>query len=67
MVVPVLMMSCQVSEKWKMGPVTAQIIMMEKAIKKAVGLPVILVTLVEKESKKRLKPFLCLLRIRLVL
>jgi hypothetical protein len=26
-----------------------------------------LVTLVEKESKKRLKPFLCLLRIRLVL
>ena len=38
-VVPVLMMSCQVSEKWNIGPVMAQTIIMNAANKKVIGRP----------------------------
>ena len=40
MVVPVLMTSCQVSEKPKIGPVTAQTITADSAKMKASGRPV---------------------------
>lgn len=39
MVVPVLMISCYVSEKWKNGPLTAQAKMTTKQIAKALGRP----------------------------
>src|SRR5581483_6234697 len=39
MVVPVLIISCQVFENWNAGPVTAQIIMMRIAMVKAHALP----------------------------
>src|SRR5688572_2357339 len=39
MVVPVLMTSCQVSEKWNTGPVTAQMTSTAAAMMKAHGLP----------------------------
>jgi len=39
MVVPVLMTSCQVSEKWNSGPVSAQATMTSTAMKKIVGRP----------------------------
>ena len=39
MVVPVLIMSCQVSEKWKVGPVTPQTTMMRMARAKTQALP----------------------------
>jgi len=48
-VVPVLITSCQVSEKWKKTPAAA-------AIEKAAGLPVAFVTTVEKWSNT-LDPF----------
>ena len=39
MVVPVLITSCQVFENPKNGPVTAQMIIKQKAITEAAGLP----------------------------
>ena len=39
MVVAVLITSCQVSEKWNIGPVAAQATMLTKASKKAQGEP----------------------------
>ena len=51
-VVPVLITSCQVSEKPKIGPVTAQSITSDKAEIKAAELPVQLVILSAKDSKK---------------
>ena len=44
MVVPVLMISCQVSEKWKTGPVIAQAMIRTAAMAKAGVLPVQRVT-----------------------
>src|SRR2546428_10158554 len=41
MVVPVLMTSCQVSLKWKMGPVAAHSTIMATAITNAVGWPAV--------------------------
>src|SRR5437762_589714 len=52
MVVPVLMTSCQVSEKPKNGPVTAQTTTVSKASKKAMVLPVQIVAQREKRSKR---------------
>ena len=39
MVVAVLITSCQVSEKWKIGPKTAQITIASRAIRKAHEVP----------------------------
>lgn len=50
-VVPVLMMSCHVSEKPKSGPVMAQITIMLNAIVNAAGEPVARVTALENFSK----------------
>src|SRR5437764_987511 len=50
MVVPVLMMSCHVSEKWKVGPVKAQTMMIRIAPPKAQALPR---TLEELRAKTR--------------
>lgn len=55
MVVPVLMTSCQVSEKWKTGPVIAQTIMTKNASMKAKGEPVAFVTVVENLSNFAVK------------
>ena len=38
-VVPVLMISCQVSEKLKIGPVTAQTMIVAAAIRNTIGRP----------------------------
>lgn len=51
MVVPVLMTSCQVSEKLKKGPVSAQARTIQKAHKKAVVLPAALLTQLANRSK----------------
>src|SRR5262245_30863092 len=51
MVVPVLITSCQVSEKWKSGPVAAQITTTASATMKAQVLPVQRMTRSEKRSK----------------
>ena len=45
---PVLMTNCQVSEKWKTGPVTPQTITITMAVINAYALPVALVTADEK-------------------
>jgi len=52
MVVPVFITNCHVSEKLKIGPVMPQIRITKKAIIKAQGVPVALVTIVEKLLKK---------------
>lgn len=39
MVVPVLMMSCQVSESWNIGPMEAHTTMMRRAVMNAQALP----------------------------
>ena len=39
MVVLVLMTNCHVSEKWKIGPVVAQMMIIDRASKKAQGEP----------------------------
>lgn len=44
MVVPVLITNCQVSEYWKIGPVTSQTTMVRRAIIKAAVLPEAIVT-----------------------
>ena len=51
MVVPVLITSCQVSEKLKIGPAISHAIMTQKAMIKADVLPVALVTAEEIFSK----------------
>ncbi len=51
MVVPVLMINCQVSEKSKSGPVMAHAKIMANAAKKAKELPVMMVTVLAKRSK----------------
>ena len=51
MVVPVLMTSCQFSEKPKSGPVTAQATITSSAAQKAVGDPAQRVTPEAKRSK----------------
>jgi len=48
-VVPVLITSCQVSEKSKSGPDTAQMTMMKKAMIEAAGLPANRVTRADVE------------------
>src|SRR5687768_9714823 len=50
MVVPVLITSCQVSEKLKIGPVIAQTIINSMAVRKAMGVPVALVILLDAPS-----------------
>src|SRR3954466_8443916 len=52
MVVPVLMINCQVSEYLKIGPVTSQTNIVHTAIIKAAELPVALVAQLEKRSNK---------------
>ena len=54
-VVPVLMISCQVSEKWKIGPVIAQVIMTNNEMMKAVEVPTALVMPEEIFSNLTLK------------
>src|SRR4051812_49292774 len=51
MVVPVLMTSCHVSENLNMGPVIPHTTITNIAEINAIGLPVALVTLLEKASK----------------
>ena len=51
MVVPVLMTSCQVSEKPNIGPLTSQAMMVKKASTKEVVLPQARVAAEEKRSK----------------
>lgn len=53
MVVPVLMMSCQVSVKPKIGPVAAYTITIITAPMNVAGQPVRCVIFVEKRLKKR--------------
>ena len=58
MVVPVLMISCQVSEKPKIGPVRAQTIMISTAIEKLQAVPSafeVLRATVAKASRTRQK------------
>jgi hypothetical protein len=50
MVVPVLITSCQVSEKLNMGPRTAHMIMIRKADINAIGEPVKRVIIFENRS-----------------
>jgi hypothetical protein len=57
-VVPVLMTSCQVSEKLKIGPVINQTIIMAKAIMKAFDVPVACVAFCESRSSNSLNLFL---------
>src|SRR5205814_4878992 len=57
-VVPVLMTSCHVSEKLKIGPVTSQTITITQATINAAGLPEALVIFVAILSKKYRKVFL---------
>jgi hypothetical protein len=66
MVVPVLITSCQVSENPNIGPVTAQMITMVKAVIKAIGEPVAFVTLFDifPNSNESLF-FFCFVRITL--
>ena len=52
MVVPVLMTNCQVSEKWKIGPVIPQPMMTRSAIRNASQEPVTLVTLMAIRSNQ---------------
>ena len=52
MVVPVLMISCQVSEYLKIGPVTPQIIITVIAVINAAELPVAIVAQLENFSNK---------------
>jgi hypothetical protein len=52
-VVPVLITSCQVSEKWNIGPVIAHPIIRKQARIKAIGRPVAQVTADENFSKTR--------------
>ena len=52
MVVPVFMMSCQVSEYLKTGPVIPQIMITEMAIINAVELPVAIVAQLANRSNK---------------
>lgn len=54
MVVPVLMTSCQFSEKWNKGPVIAQASTMSSAIMKAAVLPAASVTQPANLSNRRL-------------
>jgi hypothetical protein len=58
MVVPVLITSCHVSENWKMGPVAAHKMMINKAIKNAYDEPVARVTAFEKVSNFAANAFL---------
>src|ERR1044071_3532313 len=51
MVVPVLMTSCQVSEKWKIGPLTSQMTMTATAMMNAAVEPVFRVAAAAKRSK----------------
>lgn len=52
MVVPVFIMSCQVSEYLNIGPVTPHITITVIAVKKAAELPVAAVAWFENRSKK---------------
>ncbi len=56
MVVPVLMMSCQVFENWKIGPVVPQTRMTTHASAKAGALPAQCVVAVENRSSAALSP-----------
>jgi hypothetical protein len=52
MVVPVLITSCQVSDQWNSGPVTAQTKTISTASKKALGLPATVATLLAAPSNQ---------------
>ena len=61
MVVPVLMTSCQVLLKWKIGPVTAQRITTPSAARNACGRPVARAVALEQVVKKLLVVFIGLI------
>lgn len=51
MVVPVLMVSCQFSEKWKKGPAAAQATTSATQIRNAIGLPAARAVALAKDAK----------------
>ena len=53
MVVPVLMISCHVSDYWNIGPVIAQAAMIHTATTNVTGCPAAVEVLVANQLKKR--------------